>query len=149
MTDKLKTAMILVAIFLQYSATAQSKPDSFSDSYNGYNYYFMGAMDSGGLKTVVGGDTTRAFAPYSAMVVLTILQTWDAYLIWCADSVQKRGWDKWETDTTSYKTDERGNKLYYLMKTIPNYYRDRRENHPTIYGYIEWLRQRLQKGAKP
>jgi len=147
MTSKSKFALLFVVVLLLpvTSWTQTDIPPKFIFSH----INFQAALDTSGMKTVVGDDTTRAFAPYSAMVVLTLLQTWDAYLVWCSDSVQKRGWGTYEIDTSYYKLNENGGKMYFFSKRVPNYYRDRRENHPTIYGYIEWLRQRTAVKETP
>ena len=148
MTSKSKFALIF-AVVLLLPVTSWTQTDIFSKFTFSSHMNFQAALDTSVMKTIVGDDTTRAFVPYSAMVVLTLLQTWDAYLIGCRDSVQKRGRDYWTADTTSYRVGPDGKKLYFFVKSIPNYYRDRRENRPTIYGYIEWLRQRTAVKETP
>lgn len=116
------------------------------------HFYFADAFDSTAASfTIVGTDTTKAFSPYSAMVVLTIIQTWDAYLVWCADTVQKRGWDEFVFDypaKDSMKMNGKWIGLFSYGKTKPTYYRAPREERPTIYGYIEWLRQKAMSKGK-
>lgn len=116
------------------------------------SYLFADSFDSTEVSfTTVGTDTTKAFSPYSAMVVLTIIQTWDAYLVWCADTVQKRGFDEYVFDypaKDSIKVDGKWIGLFSYVMAKPTYYRAPREERPTIYGYIEWLRQKAMSNEK-
>ena len=108
-------------------------------------YYFSGFSDPANVKTIVGKDTTTKLAPYSAVMVFTLLQAWDEYLAWCADSVQKRGFDRIVARAApkdSLVTENQ--RVFYFAKTEPTYYRAPREPMPTFYGFIEWLRQRVK-----
>ena len=109
-----------------------------------YFFNFPGFSNPAGARTVVGKDTTTKLAPYSAVVVFTLLQAWDEYLVWCADSVRKRGLDSWSVDTTSYKLDDKGKKVFYFLKAEPTFYREPRERYPSFNEFIEWLRQRVK-----
>ena len=110
-----------------------------------YFFNFPGFSNPAGARTVVGKDTTTKLAPYSAVAVFTLLQSWEEYLAWCADSVQKRGLNLWVADTTApYILDNEGVKTYWRAKIKPNYYRAPNEPYPTFNGFIEWLRQRTK-----
>jgi hypothetical protein len=75
--------------------------------------------------------------------IINLLELYSRYEKWCADTVEKRGWDYWKTDTTRFRLDSAGNKLYYVMKQVPNYYRDRRLPPPNGLdaGFLEFLRK--------
>ena len=154
----MKTIITLVL----FAVTAQAQPrklDPNSIRFGPYAYHFSGFSESANMKTIVGKDTTTKLAPYSAVAIFTLLQSWDAYLVWCADTVQKRGWDRLVMDKTRPHIDNEGGRTFYYAKSVPTYYREPRQPHPTFNGFIEWLREefvaregqtkKTKKGQKP
>jgi len=102
---------------------------------------FQGALDSTGYTTVVGRDTTKAFAPYSALVVLTLLQLWDGYEKDCyADSTLTAGvWWRGYTirgDFWTPYTPRAGEMMGNILR------HEKRWTHrqPSFEGFLEWLR---------
>lgn len=73
--------------------------------------------------------------------IATLLGLYSRYEKECGDTIEVRGWDRFEADTTRFKLDSSGNKLYYFAKAVPTYYRQRREWPPTFLGFIDWLRK--------
>jgi hypothetical protein len=132
----MKQFMILLLIYAGTACGQQSNSIILSDttmvscwgkfSFGEFPYRFNGINDTTEkYKTIIGKDTMLSPAPYGAMVLITLVQSYDTYAKKCYN-------DSTEAKNIAHM-DSLGNWIYHYWHT-----------RPTFEGFIEYLRKKIK-----